>query len=243
MIWILRMMLPRPSRRDGWIRGLDLAPAWKLSTSLNYQSNVGRVLTRYYHPKRSQSQSPKAISRMLRVDFADCRRELKHGNGGSRPALRSGMSGVGFWRWRGLHIAVDSSRARREALLDQPAAVEKHFFARAKKVTKEALFNSRMAGQHAPGSAPFGCVSPVGIFGRHIHVPAENAARPARRPKGLYPPAPPRLKGDPKIKSNKQRQRRPASRCDCSVAVAVVSAFAFALGYSGPRLGAASGTG
>ena len=59
MIWILRMMLPRPSRRDGWIRGLDLTSAWKLSASLNYQSNVGRVLTRHYHPNARKANHRK----------------------------------------------------------------------------------------------------------------------------------------------------------------------------------------
>ena len=40
-------------------------------------------------------------------------------------------------------------------------------------------------GLRAPTALPLGFVSPVGILGRHIHVPAQNAARRARRPSGL----------------------------------------------------------
>ena len=37
----------------------------------------------------------------------------------------------------------------------------------------------------APTASPLGSVSPVGILGRHIPVPSQDAARPARRPAGL----------------------------------------------------------
>ncbi len=133
------------------------------------------------------------------------------GNGGvSKPQVFS-IKAVHLMlhgRWRGQSIGADDLRACRGALL---------CFARAKKVGKEALFNSRMAGQHAPGGAPlrgsqsgrdfrkalarfapkagahaFGACPFAGAkqcfaFIRLTHVPAENAAHPVRRPCGVLP--------------------------------------------------------
>jgi hypothetical protein len=74
----------------------------------------------------------------------------------------------------------------------------------------------------------------VGILGRHIHVPSQNAARRARRPAGL-PTDATSPKGDPKS-LDATATTKASAFCFC---------FCFCIRscFTGPRLGAASGPG
>lgn len=83
---------------------------------------------------------------------------------------------VGRWPWR----------ARREASLSLLVQ---------RKEPKKAH-----PGPRAPAAARPGSVSPMGILGRHILVPAQNAAHRARRPSGL-PTGDTAADGAPKGKS------------------------------------------
>jgi hypothetical protein len=75
-------------------------------------------------------------------------------------------------------------------------------YAPAAGVTCSLLVQRKVTKRNTPQAArPFGVRNRSGIFGRHIHVPAENDAHPVRRPWGVLPFRLPRLNGAPKIKS------------------------------------------
>ncbi len=76
-----------------------------------------------------------------------------------------------------------------------------------RKVTKRNTPRPR-----APAAARLGFVSPMGILGRHIRVPAQNAARRARRPAGL-PTGATAADGGPKEQSQSQSQKRYRYTC------------------------------
>ena len=69
-------------------------------------------------------------------------------------------------------------------------AARRHFLCLCKESDQRRAFQQPKAGQahpgpRAPAAKRLGSVSPVGILGRHIRVPTQNAAHRARRPAGL----------------------------------------------------------
>jgi len=81
-------------------------------------------------------------------------------------------------------------------------------------------------GLRAPAALRLGSASPAGILGRHILVPTQNAARPARRPAGL-PTDAAAAEGAPGAKTKaKAKAQVEAGRTPTRVAASAV-AFAF----------------
>ena len=89
--------------------------------------------------------------------------------------------GLLIGRWRTIAMSV--------VIVDALAA-RRHFLCLCKESDQRRAFQQPKAGQahpgpRAPAAKRLGFVLPVGIFGRHIRVPAQNAAHRARRPAGL----------------------------------------------------------
>ena len=109
---------------------------------------------------------------------------------------------------RGWPLCTDDLRACSGRHLTSHSAVEKRLFARAKKVTKEVLFNSQRLVKHVPGGTPPTGPQSGREFGRYIHVPPKTPHILCAAPAGFYPARLPHLNGGPKIKNN--------SNCNCN---------------------------
>ncbi len=92
-------------------------------------------------------------------------------------------------------------------------------YALAAGVTFLCSCKEQVTKRNTPQAArPFGVRNRAGIFGRHIHVPAENDAHPVRRPCGVLPvplAAPRRGPEDQKPMPKPQQLHEQRQKCRC----------------------------